>query len=165
MAVWLLSECTARRIDAVVVSTFRDPEAQAYLYNHQLSKWPPGWSFHEHRAAFDIMILRHGRPIGTTEAADVELWNQVGKLAVDLVGLEWAGAWDEQHREFPHFQHTWGRTIKDMQNGETLPETISGPRSFTGRGMSRWWRMKLSLAHWMMRRGESLYYSMTRPAR
>jgi len=55
---------------------------------------------------------------------DLELWQRVGECG-ELVGLEWAGRWTS-FREYPHFQHTYGRSIKDMQEGATLPESLDG---------------------------------------
>ena len=155
-----LAECFGRRIDVMIVSTYRDPESQAYLWNHGFSKHAPNWSWHQWRCAFDIVVVKHGRPIGTQSAQDLEIWEQVGDIA-GLCGLEWG--WNLDDKDRTHFQHTFGREITDMLRGATLPETLSGHINFTnGHDMSKWQMMRASLAHWMMRTGESMYYAATR---
>lgn len=64
--------------------------------------------------AFDIVPLRHGKPIWGTSGDgidndptddmtdDLEAWQRVGEHG-KAVGLEWAGEWT-RFREFPHFQ-------------------------------------------------------------
>lgn len=155
-----LSECFGRGHDCLIVSTYRDPESQAYLWNHGLSKNAPNWSWHQYRCAFDIMVIRHGRPIGTESERDLECWARVGELG-ELVGLEWGGKLG--NKDVAHFQHTFGRGIEDMTRGTSLPETLSGHINFlNGKDLSKWQTARASMAHWLMRKGEAMYYSATR---
>jgi len=143
MCAHFMAECTARGIDVIITSTFRDYAAQAELYAQGRSKpgrivtnAAAGWSWHNHRCAFDVVPLRHGKPVWGTagngidadptddDTDDLELWQRVGECG-ELAGLEWAGRWT-RFREFPHFQYTYGRTIADMNRGASLPEGLDG---------------------------------------
>jgi len=143
MLAQFLDECRVRGLDIIVTSTFRDQEAQAELYARGRTKpgrivtnAAPGWSWHNWRCAFDVVPLRRGKPVWGTagngidddptddDADDLEIWERVGQVG-EFVGLEWAGRWT-RFREFPHFQHTFGRTIQDVNRGIGLPETVDG---------------------------------------
>jgi len=143
MCLHFLSECQGRGIEVLITSTFRDHEAQAALYAQGRTKpgrivtgAAPGWSWHNWRCAFDVVPLRHGKPVWGTagngidadpsddDTDDLELWQRVGE-AGEHAGLEWAGRW-ARFREFPHFQHTFGRSIHDVNRGTPLPETLEG---------------------------------------
>lgn len=64
--------------------------------------------------AFDVVPLRHGRPVWGTSGAgvnedesddatnDLEVWQRIGAHG-KAVGLKWAGDW-VKFKEFPHFE-------------------------------------------------------------
>jgi len=121
----LLAQCQAQGIDLLVTSTYRDAAAQAKLYaqgrtapGRIVTHAKPGQSFHNWRVAFDIVPLRHGKPVWGTAGEDGALWAKVGGLG-EAVGLEWAGRW-RKFREYPHFQFTAGLTLADFQAGRSL---------------------------------------------
>lgn len=66
--------------------------------------------------AFDIVPLRHGKPVWGTagngvdedpsddERDDLEAWQRIGEHGV-AVGLKWYGSPGSSFKEFPHFQN------------------------------------------------------------
>jgi peptidoglycan LD-endopeptidase CwlK len=121
----MLEECSKAGIDLLITSTFRDNESQAALYAQgrtrtgaKVTNAKAGQSWHNWRVAFDVVPLRHGKPVWGTTGQDLELWQSVGAIG-KAIGLEWAGDW-KRFREFPHFQYTGGLTLADFQNGKTL---------------------------------------------
>jgi len=126
MAQELINRCQTEGIDLLVTSTYRDAEAQEALYAQGRTKpgkivtnAKPGESYHNWRVAFDVVPLRHGKPVWNTTGSDGELWEQVGTLG-ESVGLEWAGRW-RKFRELPHFQCTGGLTLADLQVEKSMP--------------------------------------------
>lgn len=134
MCYHFLQECQTYRIDIIVVSTFRDVEAQRRAWRAGLSQWPPGWSWHNHRAAFDILPVVFGKPIGDRTPGEIEIWDQVGECG-RIAGLEWGGDWTVK-REREHFQYTYGRSIQDISKGIGLGETMDGRSTFGNGGWS-----------------------------
>jgi peptidoglycan L-alanyl-D-glutamate endopeptidase CwlK len=111
-------------IDLLVTSTYRDNESQAALYAQGRTKpgvivtnARPGQSWHNWRCAFDVVPLRHGKPVWGTSGEDGNLWRKVGELG-ESVGLEWAGRWTGKLREMAHFQYTGGLTLAELQSGK-----------------------------------------------
>lgn len=140
-----LNECQKKGFDVLITSTFRNHASQAALYSIGRTKpgrivtnAPPGWSWHNWRCAFDVVPLRQGKPVWGTagngidtdptddDLDDLELWQRIGEIG-EFAGLEWAGRWP-RFREYPHFQHTYGRSIHDVNNGVPLPEMLNGHR-------------------------------------
>lgn len=126
-----LSECADEGIEILTTSTFRDHASQARLYAQGrtapgsiVTNAAPGWSWHQWRCAFDVVPLLHGKPVWGTIGEDLKLWQRIGAIG-ESVGLEWAGRWTH-FREYPHFQHTFGRTIQDVNKGTPLPEGLDG---------------------------------------
>ena len=135
MCVHLLTECAAKGVDLVITSTFRDHEAQAQLWRHGrgngeriVTHRPANWSTHQWRCAFDVMVLRHGKPISQhlCDPWEFDLWHQVGEIGERAVGLVWGGRFEGVTQEREHFEHTYGRTINDLVGGASLPETLDG---------------------------------------
>jgi len=133
-----LTKCESAGIDVLITSTYRDAESQAELYAQGRTKKgrivtnaKPGQSWHNWRVAFDVVPLRHGKPVWGTagngidadptddDKDDLELWQRIGAIGKS-VGLEWAGDW-KTFREFPHFQYTGGLSLSDFAQGKTLP--------------------------------------------
>jgi len=125
----LCDQAKAVGIDVLVTCTYRDNESQAEAYAQGRTKpgavvtnAKPGYSFHQHHCAFDVVPLRHGKPVWGTTGPDGQLWTSLGQIGLNL-GLEWAGTW-KTFREYPHFQYTAGLTIADFLNGKTLDDVI-----------------------------------------
>ena len=125
-AMAFLAECNKQGIEILITSTYRDHESQAALYaqgrtvpGKKVTNAKPGQSWHNHRCAFDIVPMRHGKPVWGTAGEDGKLWERVGQIG-EACGLEWAGRWNK-FREYAHFQHTGGLTIADLQAGKQIP--------------------------------------------
>lgn len=104
-------------ITILLTCTSRSDEEQAALYalgrtkpGKIVTNAKPGQSNHNAKTpqgkpasrAFDVVPLRHGKPVWGTEGEDLEVWERVGAHG-EAVGLVWAGRW-EKFREYPHFE-------------------------------------------------------------
>lgn len=121
-----LAKCSAAGIDVLVTSTYRDNESQAALYaqgrtapGKKVTNADAGQSMHNWRVALDVVPMRAGKPVWSTNGDDGALWRKVGSIG-QQVGFEWGGAW-AKFKDYPHFQYTGGLTLKDFQAGKTLP--------------------------------------------
>lgn len=121
----LLGLAAEAGIDLLITSTYRDHESQDALYARGRTSPGPrvtnaagGQSFHNHRIAFDVVPLRHGKPVWGTKGDDLLLWQNIGRLG-ELIGLEWGGRW-KTFKDFPHFQYTGGRDLAWFQSGKHL---------------------------------------------
>ena len=117
----LIEVCKAAGIDLLITSTYRDNESQDALYAQGrtqpgkiVTKAKAGQSFHNYRCAVDVVPLVNGKPVWDDET----LWQQIDRLGKQ-VGLEWAGDW-QTFKEYPHFQYTGGKTLKQLQAGEKI---------------------------------------------
>jgi peptidoglycan L-alanyl-D-glutamate endopeptidase CwlK len=110
----LLAAAEAAGISLCVTQGYRSPAQQAALYAQgrngdtrpQVTKAPPGYSWHEFRRAFDVAVLHDGK---ATWPNDVALWSRIGALG-KAVGLEWGGDF-KTIVDRPHFQDTGGMTL------------------------------------------------------
>lgn len=116
-------------ISLLLTCTYRSEEEQSQLYARGRTAPGPivtnakaGQSKHNATtpqgapaaSAFDVVPLRHGKPIwGTTGAGtneddsddatnDLEVWQRLGSHGMS-VGLAWAGMW-VKFKEYPHFE-------------------------------------------------------------
>lgn len=125
MARQFIANCKAAGIDILITCTYRDAAEQNRLYaigrttpGRKVTNAKAGQSFHNYRLAFDVVPMRHGKPVWGTSGEDLKLWQRVGAIGV-AVGLEWAGNWT-RFKEYPHFQYTGGKPLSHFQNGGTL---------------------------------------------
>ncbi len=131
MAKKFLDKCRAQGIEITVTCTYRDFQEQNRLYARgrtvltehgqrvrKVTNAKAGQSFHNFRLAFDVVPLRHGKPVWRTDGADAMLWQRIGNIGEE-VGLEWAGRW-KKFREYPHFQYTGGHPLSHFQAGGKL---------------------------------------------
>jgi peptidoglycan L-alanyl-D-glutamate endopeptidase CwlK len=109
-------------IDLLVTSTYRDNASQDALYaqgrtapGRIVTNAKAGQSFHNHRCAVDVVPVRNGKPVWDSKDP---VWQTVGRLG-KAAGLEWAGDW-KRFKEFPHFQHTGGLTLAQLQQGAKI---------------------------------------------
>lgn len=106
-------------VAVMLICTYRDDEEQAKLYaagrtapGPIVTKAKPGRSKHNVKLAdgtpaaeaFDVVPLRHGKPVWGVSGDDGAVWQQIGEHGA-AVGLKWFGAADSAFREFPHFQN------------------------------------------------------------
>lgn len=114
----------AAGLDVLVTCTFRDNDAQAFLYaSGRTAKGPiltcakPGQSLHNivgpcdpttqkpvpASRAIDVVPMVHGKCSWGVAGESLKLWRRVGEIG-EACGLEWAGRWSGGLRELPHFQ-------------------------------------------------------------
>lgn len=107
--------CKDENIDVLITSTYRDNESQAALYaqgrttsGKKVTNAKPGYSFHNHRVAFDFVPIVNGKAVWD----NWKLFQKCGILA-EKAGLEWAGRW-KSFPETAHCQDTGGKTIEQL---------------------------------------------------
>lgn len=105
--------------------TYRSNAEQNELYNKRpkVTNAKGGQSYHNYGLAIDIVLLLDKDGNGTYESAswDNKLdfdkdgqadWIEVVKI-FKMYGWEWGGDW--KFTDTPHFQKTFGKTIKELQ--------------------------------------------------
>jgi peptidoglycan LD-endopeptidase CwlK len=119
MAEQLIEACKAAGVDLIIVSTYRDLEAQAEIYAKGRStpgpirtNAKPGESLHNWRVAIDFCPLEFGKAAWDDMAA----FERVGELA-ETIGFEWAGRWTGRLREEGHIQYRGGLSLAQLENG------------------------------------------------
>lgn len=124
----LITECKREGIDIILTCTYRSPVEQDVLYaqgrtapGHVVTWAKSGESLHNHRVgnkpaalAFDIVPIVEGKPYWTTVGKGAKIWATIGELGENL-GLEWAGRWQANKREYAHFQLNKG-DLKNVEN-------------------------------------------------
>lgn len=128
-ALTLQALCKEKGIDIIFTATYRSSEEQDKLYSQpfdhvdndrdgridegdeKVTLAKGGQSYHNHRVAFDIVPLVHGKAIWN----NMQLWSKIGKIG-QAIGLEWGGSW-EQFPDVPHFQYTLGYTWMQFLDG------------------------------------------------
>ncbi|WP_280637246.1 peptidoglycan-binding protein [Alkalihalobacillus sp. BA299] len=124
-AIQLITEGYKQKINGVIISGFRSIEKQNELYEQGRSKpgnivtnAPGGHSYHNYGLAVDIGILN---PDGKSfNWNDLNAFKQLGQIGVSL-GFEWGGNW-RTFKDYPHFQYTFGLSIKDLLSGKRPPD-------------------------------------------
>lgn len=112
-------------VELIFTSTVRDDEAQNALYAQGRTKpgkivtnAKAGYSWHNYKLAFDVVPIRHGKPVWGTSGEDGKLWNRIGEIGEEC-GLEWAGRW-KTFKETAHFQYTQGLTLAQLRGGAMI---------------------------------------------
>ena len=115
-----------------VSSTYRDGVHQDWLFEQGRSRpgaivtnARAGQSWHNHQVvngnpqglAFDIFQNIRGQ-----EWNNPQFFATAGRIWIEMGG-EWGGSWTS-FPDRPHFQFTGGLSLRDLQNGRRLPETI-----------------------------------------
>jgi len=118
-----VDKCKADGIDVLIISTYRDAEAQDALYAQGrttpggiVTNARAGQSWHNHRCAFDFVPIVAGK----ARWNDLKTFTRCGEIA-ESVGLEWAGRW-KSFKELAHCQYTGGRKLAYFQSGKTLDD-------------------------------------------
>jgi peptidoglycan LD-endopeptidase CwlK len=125
MALELARRAAAEGIILVFTHTTRTALEQQELYEQGRSRpgpivtaAPAGYSWHEFGRAFDVAIKRWSGDQTPGNWYDGP-WDRVGELG-EACGLEWGGRW--KHPDYPHFQHTGGRTLAAMREERNATE-------------------------------------------
>jgi len=105
--------------------TFRSNKEQdaLYLKRPKVTNAKGGESYHNYGLAIDIVLLKDKNGDGTFESASWETnvdfdgdgvadWMEVVKIFKSY-GWEWGGDW--HFKDMPHFQKTYGLSIKQLQ--------------------------------------------------
>jgi len=102
-----LANVAKANIDWLVTCTLRTMAEQAALYAQGrttpgliVTHAPPGESAHQYGLALDGVPIVNGKP---DWLASDPVWLDVGEIG-EAAGLEWAGRWKGENKEFPHFQ-------------------------------------------------------------
>ena len=120
----LLYEAKKQGLNVKIIDTYRSKERQDYLYAQGRTR--PGkivtnasgkdmTSYHNWRLAFDCIQNVKGAEYDST------FLNKLGKIG-QKIGLEWGGGWSG-FKDAPHFQYTFGLSIKDLKAGKKPPVT------------------------------------------
>lgn len=118
-------------VKMLVLSTFRDAEAQDDLYTvgrrgkpgeRIITNAKGGESWHNFQCAWDMVPLIDGVP----QWENRELLEKIGRKAIAF-DLVWGGDWDgdgEKDKtdwDLVHFQWTGGITLADLRQGKEIP--------------------------------------------
>lgn len=108
-----IEACKSQGVDVIITSTYRDNQAQQFLYAQgrtvegpKVTNARPGQSAHNYRLAFDFCAVVNGK----AEWNNPRLYERCGAVAVDL-GLEWAGDW-VSFPELVHCQNLLGKSLQ-----------------------------------------------------
>lgn len=119
----LLYEAKKQGLNVKIIDTYRSKERQDYLYAQGRTR--PGSivtnakgsdmsSYHNWRLAFDCIQNKKGDEYNSVFLA------KLGKIG-QSIGLEWGGGWSG-FKDAPHFQYTFGLSIKDLKSGKKPPQ-------------------------------------------
>jgi peptidoglycan LD-endopeptidase CwlK len=152
LALRLVEECAYQGVPLVVTQTLRSYQEQDELYAQGRTKAGPpcvhdghtrpigscpihplgcivtqargGWSYHNFGLAFDVAVKDKGTLNWHTGVDvndnDITDYEEIGTIG-QILGLEWGGAW--KFSDFPHFQLTYGLTLKELRDGTRPPKT------------------------------------------
>ena len=119
----LVERCKKEGLNIKIGETYRSVERQEYLYAQGRTRagnivtYARGTSmssYHQWRLAFDVFQNIKGDEYNLT------VLKKVGKIGKEL-GLEWGGDWTS-FRDYPHFQYTFGLSIRDLRSGKKPPQ-------------------------------------------
>ena len=125
-AIELIKKAYAEGIYIQVTQGFRSIEEQNELYaigrtkpGKIVTKAKGGQSIHNYGLAFDIVVLNNDGSLNWNTSD--KRWKRVGQIG-QSIGLEWGGTW-KTFKDYPHFQYTFGLTLKDLQRGKRPPNS------------------------------------------
>ncbi|NWG72753.1 MAG: M15 family metallopeptidase [Parvularculaceae bacterium] len=128
----LIAICAAAKLPIIVTQGLRTDEEQAALWakgrtapGPKVTNAKPGHSYHNYGLAFDIAVVKNGRPTWddkvSVDGDETPDYVEVGEIGEQL-GLEWGGRW--KFRDLPHFQMRFGLSLADLKSGKR--PTIEG---------------------------------------
>ncbi|WP_412467839.1 M15 family metallopeptidase [Pedobacter sp. KLB.chiD] len=98
-----------------IVQALRTIAEQNALYNQGrttpgniVTNAKGGSSYHNYALAIDVVIVKEGQAVWSILPREVV---QIG----EQLGFEWGGNW-KGFKDYPHFQMTFGKSIKDLKN-------------------------------------------------
>lgn len=116
----LLEAARAEGVELVVTQGLRTYAEQDALYAQgrtapgpKVTNAKAGHSWHNFGLAFDVAVVKDGRP---TWPNDVSLWQRIGALG-KAQGLTWGGDFTSIV-DYPHFQLTGGLTLEQARAGQ-----------------------------------------------
>ena len=123
----LIEKAAEAGLSIMVTQTLRTVEEQNELYAQGRTKpgrivtnARGGESFHNYGLAFDIVLMNGRKPNWDTGADindnDIDDYFEIGELG-ERLGLTWGGRW--KFKDLPHFQFTFGLTLKELQSGKS----------------------------------------------
>lgn len=124
-AVAFIKKAKDNGVNLIVTSTYRDGEAQNYLYAQGrtragkiVTQAKSGESYHNFRCALDVVPIVCGKPVwDTTDPENLALWRKIGMIG-ESCGLEWAGRWQGKMKEYAHFQFSNGLNLEQLRERE-----------------------------------------------
>jgi peptidoglycan LD-endopeptidase CwlK len=131
LAETLIVFCLNYGIKIDITRGFSSIEAQNRLYaqgrtspGNIVTNAKGGESYHNYGLAFDIVVLKDGvtpswdRKIDVNKDSEPD-YNEVGEFG-EFLSLEWGGRF-KSIIDLPHFQYTFGLSIRDLKNGKKPP--------------------------------------------
>lgn len=118
----LVKRCHKAGLNIKIGETYRTVERQDYLYAQGRTRsgsivtnarGSSRSSYHQWRLAFDIFNNVPG------DLYNTKVLDKAGAIGQAL-GLEWGGSWSG-FKDKPHFQYTFGLSIKQLKAGAKLP--------------------------------------------
>ena len=118
-----LKECALAGLNIKISETYRSIARQDELYAQGRTtkgnivtnaKGADMSSYHQWGLAFDIFNNVKGHEY------DIGILTKAGAIGQKL-GLEWGGSWKD-FKDYPHFQYTFGLSIKDLKSNKKPPE-------------------------------------------
>jgi len=116
-------------VNIIITQAYRSIEIQNELYAQGRTKpgkivtnAKGGTSYHNYGLAFDIAVMnKDGKTVNWSDICDTDHDNkkdyyEIGALGKSI-GLEWGGDF-KSIIDIPHFQLTYGLSIKDLQKGK-----------------------------------------------
>lgn len=123
MARQLITLAYSNGYEIIITQGYRTFEEQNELYAQGRTKAGQvvtnargGESMHNFKCAVDIAVLF---PDGDIDWDSDDKYTAIGHLA-ESIGFEWGGSWTG-FKDLPHMQYTFGYSLRDLQNGVTLP--------------------------------------------
>lgn len=111
----LVSLARGQGIRVKLTEGYRPPERQASLLATGATDAKPGWSFHQHGLAFDLVPLDAQGRAWWEPGGNV--WETIGRIGESL-GLTWGGRFRPTAKlpqgDRPHFEYHPGFTIQDL---------------------------------------------------
>lgn len=112
-----IAVCGDAGIKLLVTHAFRSMEEQAELYAKGRSQpgpvvtnARPGYSWHNHRRAYDVVLIEDGRPVWDNPA----MYKTAGEAGRAL-GLAWGGDFGSLKGDLGHFEYHPGLTLAQAQ--------------------------------------------------
>ncbi|KGX92944.1 peptidase M15 [Pontibacillus halophilus JSM 076056 = DSM 19796] len=131
-ATQLIENAYNRGVQILITDGYRSFAEQQRLYNQGrttpgsiVTNARPGQSYHNYGLAIDFALYtKDGRKVVWDTRIDgdgdgLSDWDEV-VIEAKKLGFKWGGDW-VSFRDFPHFEYTFGLSIRDLLNGKRPP--------------------------------------------